>query len=94
MKYCEHCGKDLISGLHTIYNEDVCEDCWDDYICTDMGKIEYLIGICRGDLSLHEFDADFLGEVMVSWKLNKNLTNLSEAEKVKIEETAEELGLI
>jgi hypothetical protein len=53
--------------LLTAYGNAICEDCWDSYICTPEGKVEYLLGICRHDYPAVEFDDDFLKEVVESW---------------------------
>lgn len=70
---CDKCDKALGEYLLTVYGDAVCEDCWDKYICSREGKLEYLIGICRGDYPATEFDNEFLLEVVESWNENKNL---------------------
>ena len=68
MGYCNKCDSHHKELLHTAYDEFICVDCWDDYITTDHGLLEYMIGICNGDYPASDFDADFLGEVALSWK--------------------------
>lgn len=70
---CNKCNKVLGEYLLTAYGDAICEDCWDEYICTNEGKVEYLLGICRGDYPAAEFDDDFLKEVAQSWEENKNI---------------------
>lgn len=70
---CNKCDKALGEYLLTAYGDAVCEDCWDRYICSREGKLEYLIGICRGDYPATDFDSEFLLEVVDSWNENKNL---------------------
>ena len=70
---CNKCDKALGEYLLTAYGDAVCEDCWDRYICSSEGKLEYLIGICRGDYPATDFDNEFLLEVVESWNENKNL---------------------
>lgn len=53
--------------FRTAYGTTLCEDCWDKYILTEHGKLEYLLGICRRDYPASEFDKDFLREVALSW---------------------------
>ena len=72
MGYCDKCDTHHKELLKTAYGEYICEDCWDEYICSDEGKLEYLVGICRGDYPASDFDADFLGEVLMSWKRHHN----------------------
>lgn len=91
---CVNCDKTSGEFLKTAYGDMLCEDCWDDYINTEAGKLEYLIGICNGDYPAEEFDSEFLGEVAVSWKINYNLLDFTPAERFKIEEKARELGIL
>ena len=92
---CANCDKTLGGDyFKTAYGDFLCEDCWDDYICSDVGRLEYLIGICSGDLPVEEFDADFLYEVVKSWKINYSMLNLTPQERFEIEEKARELGLL
>ena len=44
---CANCDK--IGVLKTAYGDRLCEDCWDEYICTRAGMLEHLIGICKRD---------------------------------------------
>lgn len=71
---CEKCGKvvDQSEVMQTLYGEHLCELCWDDYICTDRGKIEYYVDIATEKYPISLFDADFLGEVHVSWEKHKH----------------------
>lgn len=91
---CANCDKTGGEFLKTAYGDFLCEDCWDDYICSDVGKLEYLIGICREDYPADDFDAEFLGEVAVSWMTHYNLLDLPAEEIAAIEEKAKELGLL
>ena len=94
MWYCDDCGARRKELLKTAYGDYICEDCWDKYICTNAGKLEYLIGICREDYPAEDFDAEFLGEVAVSWRTNHNMLDLTPQEKIEIETKAKELGLL
>ena len=94
MKRCEKCDKLLGEYFHTAYGEDRCEDCWDDYLMTDRGKVEYLIGICHDDYPASDFDAEFLGWVASCWKKYRNELELSMSEVVEIEAKARALGLL
>ena len=73
MLRCAKCDKVLGEYLLTAYGDTVCEYCWDEYICSKEGKLEYLIGICKGDYPAIEFDNEFLREAVESWNENKNL---------------------
>ena len=94
MERCIKCGKEISNPFITAYGERRCEDCWDDYLMTDKGKVEYLIGICRGDYPMSDFDADFLGHVAVCWNTYKEKLNISIQQIIAIEEKAEQLGIL
>ena len=94
MKFCDKCGKPLIEGFHTAYGGYRCEDCWDDYLMTDYGKVEYFIGICRGEYPMSDFDADFLGWVVFCWKSYRSDLNLYLSEIHQLEAKARAIGLL
>ncbi len=92
---CANCDKTLGGdSFKTVYGDQLCEDCWDDYICTEAGKLEYLIGICFGDLPVEEFDADFLGEVAKSYQKNYSKLNLTHEQLSILEDKALELKIL
>lgn len=98
MKCCANCkvtNKDTNKEfLRTAYGYYLCEDCWDDYICSDEGRLEYLIGICKGDYSASDFDADFLCDVARSWWLNFQKLNFTNEQRLELEIKAQELGIL
>ena len=91
---CEKCGKAVIDPLVTAYGDKRCDDCWDDYLMTDRGKVEYFLGIVRGDYAMEEFDADFLGHVSVCWKEHRAELNMTIAEVQTLEAKAKAIGLL
>ena len=94
MMCCAVCDASHKELLKTAYGKYICGDCWDDYICTDRGRLEYLIGICNEDYPMSDFDADFLGQVVESWKIYGPATVLSNLELSEIENKARKLGLL
>ena len=91
MLFCQNCGVSA-SSLHlTVYGDVLCEDCWKDYLTTNIRQIEHFIAICLGDEAINSFDADQLGSFAVSWQNNKDriLVNIS-----IIETEAKKLGLL
>ena len=94
MGYCANCDTTRKELLKTAYGDFLCEDCWDDYICSDAGRLEYLIGICYGDLPVEEFDAEFLGLVAKSWKEHSQALELTTDQKLAIEDKAIKLGIL
>lgn len=91
---CTNCGKTEGELLKTAYGDRLCEDCWDEYILTEAGLLEYLIGICNGDYPMSDFDADFLGRVIMSWIQNSNNLDLTPAQREEIFIKARELKLL
>jgi hypothetical protein len=61
---------------------------------TDKGKVEYLVGIVRGDYPMDYFDADFLGHVATCWRRYIYEINLTDDEMAEIEAKAVALGLL
>jgi len=92
---CANCDKTLGGdSFKTAYGDFLCEDCWDDYICSDVGRLEYLIGICYGDLPVEEFDAEFLGTVAISYMTHYDLLDLTDGQRRELENKAKELGIL
>ena len=92
--FCANCYKTEGEFLKTAYGDYLCEDCWDGYICSDHGKLEYLIGICNGDYPVDDFDAEFLGEVAESYMHYYYMLDFTPTQRVELEEKAKELGLL
>ena len=78
----------------TAYGDYLCDYCWSDYICSEAGKHEYLIGICKGEYPVSDFDADFLGEVANSWRKHNRSLEFLPSERAEIEIKARELGIL
>jgi hypothetical protein len=87
---CNHSGRVLL----TLYKEYLCEDCWDDYLATPKGKVEYFVDVANGIDPISDYDADFLGEAANSWNKYKHELDLSEKEIEEIEIRAISLGLL
>ncbi len=92
MAKCVKCGKETNDIMTTAYGEQRCEFCYDDYLMTDKGKVEYLIGIVRGDYPVDYFDADFLGHVAVCWR--KYRLDLAYDLRSWVELKAKQLGIL
>lgn len=91
---CANCEENKVELLKTAYGDYICEDCWDDYICSDAGRLEYFIGFCKEDYHPDEFDADFVYETVKSWKTHYQMLDLTPTERAEIEIKARELGLL
>lgn len=94
MSYCANCGFRHEVLFRTAYGDLLCEECWDDYICTDAGKLEYFIGFCREDYHPDEFDADFVYEAVKSYQINYDKLDLTAEQLTELENKAKELGLL
>lgn len=91
---CDACSNPKHDKLLTAYGTELCEDCWDDYLMTDEGKVEYLIGLCNGDYSMEEFDADFLGHVVVCWNTYRERFTMTIGDICRVESFARTHGLL
>lgn len=95
MSICAKCGKPLGTYCTTAYGEIRCEDCFDDYLMTDKGKVEYFIGLCTGELDINDYDADFLGHVSVCWqKYRASILPLTLGDIERLELKAKMLGIL
>lgn len=94
LNICDICYKPSKERLLTAYGALVCENCWDEYLFTPEGKVEYLIGIVNGDYPASTFDADFLGYAAVQWEKHKNQFDMSTDELKTFEVKLKELGLL
>jgi hypothetical protein len=94
MSYCANCGFRHEDLLKTAYGDFLCEDCWDDYICTDAGRLEYFIGFCREDYHPDEFDADFVYEAVKSYQINYDKLDITAEQLTELENKAKELGIL
>ena len=91
---CDKCLRSVETRLLNVYGTLLCEDCWDDYLFTDEGKVEYIIGITRGDYPIEYFDADFLGMCATQWYKNKDQFDISDDEIARIEDLAKLIDLL
>lgn len=91
---CTNCGKTQGEFFKTAYGDLLCENCWDDYICTETGRLEYFIGFCREDYHPDEFDADFVCEVVKSYRINYEKLDFTTEQRTELENKAKELGLL
>ena len=93
---CTNCFRpeDECELLKNAYGDWLCEDCWDEYINTDEGKVEYFINICLNGEPIEDFDADFLGEATQSFLKNASELDLEPAQILDLENRAAELGLL
>ena len=94
--HCANCYRpdDECELLKNVYGDFLCEDCWYDYVCSDVGMVEYMISIIKGECSIDEFDAEFLGEVANSYKINYDKLDLTKEQLCELENKAKELGLL
>lgn len=91
---CDKCGTPASDMILNVYGALLCEECWDEYICTPEGKVEYLVGIAKADYPASEFDADFLGFALVQWYKNRNQLDISDDEIAEIENKLKQINLM
>ena len=94
MEFCSKCGCSTYDLIKTAFGASLCEDCWDEYINSDRGLIEYFIAICNEDYSLEELDADFLCSVIRAWNEYSNDVYLTGQDIYELEKKAREIGLL
>lgn len=94
MKNCVKCGKVLDELFITAYGDAYCLNCLNDYLTTDKGKVEYLIGIVSGNYLLSDYDEHFLSWVATCWNKYRKELALSIKDIIRIEVRARELGLL
>ena len=90
---CDKCLMPSFNRLLNVYGALLCEDCWDDYISTPAGKVEYLVGIAKADYPASSFDADFICYAVVQWYRNKNQLDISDEEIMEIENKLKQIKL-
>lgn len=94
MGYCAECDTHRRDLKKTAYGDYICEDCWDEYINTDAGRVEYFIDLCNDLSPVEDFDADFLCDVAKSWMINFSLLDLTPQERYSLEQKARKLGIL
>lgn len=90
---CDKCLTPSFDLILNVYGAMLCSDCWDEYICTPAGKVEYLIGIARADYPASEFDADFICFAVHQWYKNRNQLDISDVEIEEIENKLKRIKL-
>ena len=94
---CFKCGKSIDSVKETFitaYGKCCCETCYDEYLMTDKGKVEYIIGLANGELDLNDYDADFLSHVAVCWQTYRDKLAIPINKVYEIEAKAEMMGIL
>ena len=93
---CSECMTKVgaLEYTENVYGDVLCDDCWDEYINSDRGKIEYFVSIVNDEEDIRAFDADMLGAIAVSWKRNKHRTEFSKETIERFEKKATEVGLL
>lgn len=71
--------------IENAYGEVLCEECWEDYLTTERGLVEYFICLAEGRTKHEYYDADFLGEALISYIKNKQLLKLDKNEATALE---------
>lgn len=93
MEFCSKCGCSTYEPIKTAFGDSLCEDCWDEYINSDRGLIEYFRSICEEE-NPEEYDADFLCSVKRAWNEYSNDVYLTGQDIYELEKKAREIGLL
>lgn len=93
--YCCDCGCGLMGDFYdTVYGHRYCDMCYDEYLFSDMGKLEYLASLVRGEMSPSSLDAETLGEIAVAWKHYHHLLEVTPEELAAFKAKMQELNLL
>ena len=88
---CDKCGRVIEAEAEpdtflNAYGVLMCEECYDEYLFTDEGKVEVIIGIATGENNPAEFDADYLGDCICKWTRFRDQLDISDEEILFIEQ--------
>lgn len=81
---CDECQSEVDEDtlLGTAYGNFICERCWDRYINSEDGLVEYFINIANKDASPRDFNNDILNRIISVWvaaKKSQQLMGLSDS---------------
>ena len=71
---CAWCGakvRNLLRGNNIVHNFTLCDTCWESYLSTSRGMVEYAFAIICGKHSTNDFSDAELTAIKTSWKLNR-----------------------
>ena len=72
---CAWCGtkvRNLLRGNNTVHNFTLCDTCWESYLSTSKGMVEYAFAIICGKYSTNDFSDTELAAIETSWKSNRS----------------------
>ena len=92
--FCDKCLEPAVDRILNTYGALLCEDCWDEYICTPESKVEYLVGIAKADYPAAEFDEGFLRFAAIQWQRNKDKFVMTENEITEIENKLKQIRIL
>lgn len=80
--FCEVCDElvDYSKNITNIFGEEMCEDCFDDFLDTDRGYAEIFFHHCEGFSKGDFADADDVNNMIVNWNKYKHELDFSEEE--------------
>lgn len=91
---CDKCFAPSFNRLLNAFGALLCEDCWDEYISTPEGKVEYLIGIAKAEYPATEFDEGFLRFAAIQWQKNRSQLDMSDEEIADIENKLKQIKIL
>lgn len=90
---CDGCKAETV--LHkNAYGMYLCADCWNDYLTTLNGQVEYVIGLASGEYKIAAFSEKDRKFIVEAWNMFKDKLGKTEEELLLIEEAAKATGLV
>lgn len=93
---CSKCGKTAEEVKVSVFGNEICLECWNQYLSTAEGKLELVVSLVNGDIQkddnrIPEEEA-FTRWVSDLWKRHKEHFSISAEEISRIETEAEQFG--
>lgn len=80
---CDCCKSEAVLYKNA-YGQYLCTDCWNDYLTSDRGQVEYMIGVASGEYKRSSFSNEDCTAIQLAWFAYQD----------ELGKTAEELSLI
>lgn len=88
------CCKAETALLKNAYGQYLCTDCWNDYLTTERGQVEYVIGATSGEYKGEAFSHIDRRYITNAWNEHSDELGKTAAELEAIEKAAEDAGII
>ena len=88
---CNKCSTTTTVLNKNVFGEYLCDACWNSYLTSEQGLLEYYIGLADGAYKVSAFSTDEKKAIKEAWTKYKDLVERTEDEKSLIEQTVENL---